>query len=352
VEAFSCGFSHGLLTQLDWIALVELVDGVAPASKAADIILCVKNAIPIGGRREDNPDFNRILFKCIVGIDIGDLADQIKGFVVENWDEPYYQGEASAFVITLLSPYKAQLLQKLKKITNYASKITKLETLAKARTAEELVEASRGLTRKASAESGVGVARGGARFAGFKNISKLPDNILSKIEAKGWTDDVLTKLDADLADDAFKLKLTSNVDVVDAWGILRNTPYKTNSRYLDYVNSLKNEAKFGTSVRKDYRKTFFEAFPELTETDYVIHHAIEQQALMNFPGVITEAEMHSLQNLRGIPKTINSDVHLRRIRSEWDDFYLDNPNPTKQQLLQKAKEIDDLLGNHFYPPVR
>ncbi|MFN7747812.1 MAG: hypothetical protein ACK5OO_02605, partial [Cyclobacteriaceae bacterium] len=196
------------------------------------------------------------------------------------------------------------------------------------------------------------LAKGGAKFASFKNISKLPDNILSKIEAKGWADDVLTKLDADLAVDAFNLKLTNEVDVVDAWGILKNTPYKTNPRYLDYVNSLKNEAKFGTSVRKDYRKTFFEAFPELTESDYVIHHAIEQQVLKNSPGVITEAEMHSLQNLRGIPKTVNSDVHLRRIRSEWDDFYLDNPNPTKQQLLQKAKEIDDLLGSQFYPPVR
>jgi hypothetical protein len=189
-------------------------------------------------------------------------------------------------------------------------------------------------------------------FAGFKYISELPDNVLSNISNKGWIDDILTELNSDLADEAFRLKVTNDVDVIDAWGILRNTPYRTNSRYLNYVSTLRNEAKLGSSIRKDYRKTFFEAFPELKDGDYVIHHAIEQQVLKNLPGIVTESEIHSLLNLRGIPKSINSEVHLRRIRVEWDDFYLENPNPTKEQLLQKAKEIDDLLGVQFYPPVR
>jgi hypothetical protein len=38
-----------------------------------------------------------------------------------------------------------------------------------------------------------------------------------------------------------------------------------------------------------------------------VHHAVEQQALRRYPGLITDAEMNSLENLRGIPKNINSD---------------------------------------------
>jgi len=189
-------------------------------------------------------------------------------------------------------------------------------------------------------------------FSNFKNISKLPDNVLSKINSKGLANELLIKLDADLADSGFAGAVSTNSEIVDSWYVLRNTAFRTNSRYLNYVTSLSNEAKVGSSIRKDYRKTFFEAFPELKDGDYVIHHAIEQQVLKNLPGIVTESEIHSLLNLRGIPKSVNSDIHLRRIRAEWDDFYLENPNPTKEQLLQKAKEIDDLLGAQFYPPVR
>lgn len=114
---------------------------------------------------------------------------------------------------------------------------------------------------------------------------------------------------------------------------------------------LGKEAKFGTATRKNYRTTFFSAHPEL-EGKVVIHHAVEQQVMTRHPGLVSESEMHSLENLRGVPKDINSDIHLRQIRREWDDFYIDNAFPTKSQLLQKATEIDDKFGKKFKPPVR
>ena len=73
--------------------------------------------------------------------------------------------------------------------------------------------------------------------------------------------------------------------------------------------------------------------------------------MTRYPGVITEAELHSLQNLRGIPKSINSDVHLSKIRKEWNDFYRTHPTATKEQLLEKATEIDLKFGTQFTPPV-
>jgi hypothetical protein len=68
--------------------------------------------------------------------------------------------------------------------------------------------------------------------------------------------------------------------------------------------------------------------------------------------IITESELHSLDNLRGIPKGTNSDTHLRAIRKEWNAFYDQHPRATKEQLLDKATEIDDKYGHLFDPPIR
>ncbi|MEM6499894.1 MAG: hypothetical protein AAF709_24695, partial [Pseudomonadota bacterium] len=110
-------------------------------------------------------------------------------------------------------------------------------------------------------------------------------------------------------------------------------------------------ARFGISTSTDYRATFFEANPGL-KGKVVVHHAVEQQALKRYPGLVSEAEIHSLENLRGIPKSVNSDLHLSKIRREWNQFYRQNANPTQQQLLNKASEIDARYGSQFNPPVR
>ena len=116
----------------------------------------------------------------------------------------------------------------------------------------------------------------------------------------------------------------------------------------------KTAASFGKALSNDYRATFFAAHPEL-EGQVVVHHAVEQQVLTKFPGAVTEAEIHSLENLRGILNTINSDVHLSQIRVEWNRFYKPfiegRTSPTKAQLLEKAAEIDAKFGSRFTPPV-
>jgi hypothetical protein len=110
------------------------------------------------------------------------------------------------------------------------------------------------------------------------------------------------------------------------------------------------KAAFGESTSNNYKKTFFKEHPDL-EGDVVVHHAVEQQTLKRYPDVVTESEMHSLENLRGIPKDVNSDVHLSKIRKEWNRFYKQNANPTKQQLLDKATEIDQKFGSQFKPSI-
>ncbi|MFJ4434468.1 PAAR domain-containing protein [Pseudomonas sp. NPDC089395] len=110
-------------------------------------------------------------------------------------------------------------------------------------------------------------------------------------------------------------------------------------------------ASFGKAASDDYKATFFEAHPEQSGK-VVVHHAVEQQVQRRYPGLVKNEEMHSLENLRGIPKEVNSEVHLSIIRKEWNRFYREIPKPTKQQLLDKATEIDDMLGTKFSPPIR
>ena len=110
-------------------------------------------------------------------------------------------------------------------------------------------------------------------------------------------------------------------------------------------------ATFGHANTTNYRKTFFDAYPE-AEGKVWVHHAVEQQVLKLYLGLVNLSELHSLENLRGIPIEINSEVHLRRIRMIWDRWYLANLHPTKDQLLEQATEIDDQFGRLFYPPVR
>jgi hypothetical protein len=94
----------------------------------------------------------------------------------------------------------------------------------------------------------------------------------------------------------------------------------------------------------------FEAFPGLRFKVWV-HHAIPQYVLEAYPGLFTEAEIHSLENLRGIPKELNSDLHLSKIAKEWTQFFSANRTATREQLLQKATEIDLKYGRFFKPPV-
>lgn len=109
-------------------------------------------------------------------------------------------------------------------------------------------------------------------------------------------------------------------------------------------------ATFGRATSTNYRGTFFKANPGL-EGKVVVHHAVEQQVLTRYPGAVTEEQIHSLENLRGIPNEVNSDLHLSQIRREWNQFYRQTPNATQEQLLQKATEIDTKYGSKFNPPL-
>lgn len=101
----------------------------------------------------------------------------------------------------------------------------------------------------------------------------------------------------------------------------------------------------------DYRKTFFDAYPHL-EGKVIVHHAIEQQILKRYPNLFSLEEIHALENLRGIPKEINNDIHLSQIRRDWNSFYRNNPDPTREEVINYMIELDKKYGEYFNPPVK
>lgn len=117
---------------------------------------------------------------------------------------------------------------------------------------------------------------------------------------------------------------------------------------MSKASVLDDAAQFGNATSSRYRTTFFKENPDL-RGKVVVHHGVEQQAMRLYPGEVTWQEMHSLENLRGIPKALNNDLHLSKIRKEWNKFYLQNPEATKLALLRKATEIDRTYGHLFNP---
>ncbi|MCW1916977.1 zeta toxin family protein [Luteolibacter sp. GHJ8] len=111
------------------------------------------------------------------------------------------------------------------------------------------------------------------------------------------------------------------------------------------------EAKFGWNKSDDYEKTFFAKHPDL-EGKVWVHHAVEQQMSEKYGGPIPEEEMNSLENLRGIPIDLNTDLHLRMIRMDLNDLYSQFKGwPPKEELLRFARIIDQRYGHLYIPPI-
>jgi hypothetical protein len=88
-----------------------------------------------------------------------------------------------------------------------------------------------------------------SKFASFKNISKLPDNVLAKLEGEGWKD-LLGKLDDDLADDALRAAFAEKEELVESWKALDNIGVDDVIRKNhDYLKNIDDYAKrFGKNA--------------------------------------------------------------------------------------------------------
>jgi hypothetical protein len=100
----------------------------------------------------------------------------------------------------------------------------------------------------------------------------------------------------------------------------------------------------------EYQTNFYKNNPAL-KGSVVVHHAIEQQILKLYPRLFTKAELDAIKNLRGVPKELNSELHLSFIRRAWNRFYSNYPNASRADIEQYASILDSFVGSLFNPPV-
>jgi hypothetical protein len=98
--------------------------------------------------------------------------------------------------------------------------------------------------------------------------------------------------------------------------------------------------ELGVVVHNTYADTFFKLFPNLRGKVWV-HHRVEQKVLRKYPGLFSRADIDNLSNLVGIPKAVNSKVHLSIIRKAWNRFYDNYPNASRSDIEHFAKIIDE-----------
>ena len=103
----------------------------------------------------------------------------------------------------------------------------------------------------------------------------------------------------------------------------------------------------------EYSDTFYKHYPHLYKTGLEIHHALPQDLLFRCPGLFTAKEVHDIKYLSGIPK--DARVNGRRVHqlftSSWQDWLKVNTNPTREQVLEHMRHLDQLYGRFYVPPL-
>lgn len=166
---------------------------------------------------------------------------------------------------------------------------------------------------------------GSEMYVFCKQVNKIYDNI------KDWTSTKTTQI----------------------WNIVKkNIKIASNPDYWKYVDNLASP-KFGSyfATSSTYNVNFKNKFSEVKDKIVEVHHAVPREIEYGF-GLISNSEINSLENLRGMPSREFHQIITEKWRI-WLKPYKDtNTKPSIQFLLNKAKEIDDTYGANFIPPVR
>lgn len=101
----------------------------------------------------------------------------------------------------------------------------------------------------------------------------------------------------------------------------------------------------------NYRDAFFNAYPGLIPLAdrIVVHHAIPKWYLKEHPGLFSAKEVNHTESLRGIYKGINDRLHNDKIHNSWRHFELNNPKPTRLDVLKMVERLDKKYGEFLIP---
>ncbi|MFN0012956.1 MAG: hypothetical protein ACKVU2_00275, partial [Saprospiraceae bacterium] len=143
-----------------------------------------------------------------------------------------------------------------------------------------------------------------------------------------------------------------------AWGILKKMGGKLFEiedlpKYLKYIDDLKTP-KLGDyfATVNTYSANFKNKFSDVKDQIAQVHHAVPQK-VRNQYNLVNDNQIHSLENLRGIPSNDNFHQALTNTWKNFFDPYDDaGTAPTLTDILAFTKVIDDQYGHRFLPPIR
>lgn len=107
-------------------------------------------------------------------------------------------------------------------------------------------------------------------------------------------------------------------------------------------------------IAEGYRTAFYKAYPHLKNTGLDVHHVLPQSLLDRHPGLFKAREIHSLKYLSGIPESAVKDgksVH-QLITNSWKNFLENYERPTRAQVLEHMRKLDEEYGRYFVPPLQ
>ncbi|MBL7798071.1 MAG: hypothetical protein JNJ90_16385 [Saprospiraceae bacterium] len=143
-----------------------------------------------------------------------------------------------------------------------------------------------------------------------------------------------------------------------AWGIIKKMEGKLFEiedfpKYLKYIDDLKTPKLGGYfATVNTYSANFKNKFSDVKDQIAQVHHAVPQK-VKNQYNLVNDNQLHSLENLRGIPS--NDNFH-QTLTNAWKDFFdpYDNAGtvPSLADVLAFTKVIDDQYGHRFLPPIR
>jgi hypothetical protein len=267
-------------------------------------------------------------------------------------------------IVSIVTPFDEFYL--LGKLAKYSVKGIKSVNFAKIKTYATQQKFVIKAEDQAKFASKIETAKMYAVFGDLDILKRFDATTLNQLNK--WPNEMLAKLAADLKEfptfaNTFIDLCKTNPRLVESWKIVKSSGFDDLARNTDvisYVNNLSTSPKLGNAIEvpniaiTNYRGRFYATFRN-APTDMQVHHAIPQAVFdTKYPGLITEAQLHSLENLRGIPNSLrhgNVSLH-QNITNQWAEFYRAFPNATLDDVLDFTKQIDDEFGHLFIPPIR
>ena len=118
---------------------------------------------------------------------------------------------------------------------------------------------------------------------------------------------------------------------------------------MDDLASPRFGSYFATS--NTYAQNFKNKFSDVNTQIYQAHHAIPRELEYNFK-MITNSDINSLENLRGMPNQALRTEITNLWKSWLAPYKQSGTNPTMSFLMEKANYIGNNYGTKFIPTVR